>query len=72
MQKLLDTAWGNTGDGAQTFDGIMAYSDKPAPKMYSMTAGRGRVDSIGFAVVERKGNVERVWCTLKPPISRAP
>jgi hypothetical protein len=66
LNKILKKPFGDANDG---FDGIIIYTDKPTPKIYSLTTGRRRVKSESIKGPEE---LEASLCVVMPEIIRKP
>lgn len=66
INEILRAPFDETQSG---FDGIVVYTDKPKPMLYSITLGRTKIVSDS---VDRPEHLEGAFCNVIPPIVRKP
>jgi hypothetical protein len=66
INEILKTPFDEAVSG---FDGIVVYTDKPKPMLYSITTGKMKIISDS---VDRPEHLEGAFCNVIPPIVRKP
>jgi hypothetical protein len=69
LNAILKQSYGEARDG---FDGIVAYSDTTPAVMYSLTAGRTKIEHTKINLNLDPNDVEGSFCAVVPEISRGP
>ncbi len=70
LSTILAQPHGNEAKGG--FDGIVAYTDKPAPTIYSLRTGHRQIKRIKLDLQTEPRDLEFSFCSVLPPISRKP
>ncbi len=72
-KRVLSNALLSYRDGdVDGLDGVVVYTDKPVPRLASMTAKTLNVGSQKIADVKNAKDVELAFCAVKPDVVRAP
>ena len=69
IKKINEILRAPFGEAKGGFDGIVVYTDKPRPMLYSITVGRTKIISNS---VDRPEHLEGAFCNVIPPIVRKP